>query len=97
MDDAHSKLLVVGTDGNAAAQAAQAAPCLMLSVKAPQGEAPPTLEVVSRTAGFEVVTTPPAAGEQLEEAPQPEDVGLFLHTSGTTSRPKVLLHFPVHE
>lgn len=27
-------------------------------------------------------------GEQLADAPRPDDVALFLHTSGTTSRPK---------
>ena len=30
----------------------------------------------------------PAAADGLTDAPQPDDVALFLHTSGTTSRPK---------
>jgi len=32
-----------------------------------------------------------AQGEPSLEPPRPEDVALFLHTSGTTSRPKVRL------
>ena len=34
-----------------------------------------------------------AQGKPSLEPPRPEDVALFLHTSGTTSRPKVLCPF----
>ena len=45
------------------------------------------LEVKTRT-GELSLSQVPADTATLSDPPSPEDVGLFLHTSGTTSRPK---------
>ena len=92
MEDAKSTLLVVGPAGNAAAEAAGGPPALTLTVRpAADGSGDPTLEVASKTAGWEARLAAAAAGEaaeQLADPPRPDDVALFLHTSGTTSKPK---------
>lgn len=96
--DAQSKLLVVGRAGNEAAEGAAklaegGIPCLGLAV-APGGAggAVPTLSVEPRSEGCSEGCSVTAAGEEkgegLEDLPRPDDVALFLHTSGTTSRPK---------
>ena len=43
------------------------------------------VEIKAKTKGFE----PKEGGSELVDLPKKEDVALFLHTSGTTSRPKV--------
>ena len=89
MEDARSKLLVVGREGNAAAQAAGGPPCMRLAVSPPAGDgADPGLEVSSETPGWQATLADTSAGDALPDPPLPADVALFLHTSGTTSRPK---------
>ena len=89
MQDAKSCLLVVGAAGNAAAEAAGGPPCLTLTVHPPAGTGEPRLEVQSKTAGFTAsLADADVAGEAVADPPQADDVALFLHTSGTTSRPK---------
>lgn len=46
----------------------------------------PALELTKKEGEFDLKVAP--EGETLADPPQPEDVALFLHTSGTTSRPK---------
>jgi acyl-CoA synthetase (AMP-forming)/AMP-acid ligase II len=94
MEDAGATLLLVGPAGNAAAEAAELVPCLSFAVRVPPaGSAEePALQVTSRSEGAAAPEVPPpdgGAAAALAEPPAPEDVGLFLHTSGTTSRPKV--------
>ena len=43
------------------------------------------VDVKAKTKGFQVKQ----GGSDLVDLPKKEDVALFLHTSGTTSRPKV--------
>jgi acyl-CoA synthetase (AMP-forming)/AMP-acid ligase II len=44
----------------------------------------------------QVLSQFPAQGQRrVSDAPQPQDVALFLHTSGTTGRPKVCV-IPVY-
>lgn len=45
-----------------------------------------TLDVQCKAGSFDLSVAP--AGVALSTPPSPDDVGLFLHTSGTTSRPK---------
>ena len=87
MEDAGSKLLVVGPGGNPAAEAAAAVPVVAVTVR-PGGAAgaAPALEVALKAGSFEVARV--GADAQLADPPRPEDVCLFLHTSGTTARPK---------
>ena len=47
------------------------------------------VEIRPKTQGLQLKQGSP----QLVDAPQKDDVALFLHTSGTTSRPKAQLHF----
>lgn len=94
MEDAQSKLLVVGRAGNEAAEAAAklaegGIPCLGLAVAPGGGDgAGPALSVEPRSEGYRVAAAGENAGEGLADPPQPDDIALFLHTSGTTSRPK---------
>ncbi|PRW45703.1 2-hydroxyacyl- lyase isoform A [Chlorella sorokiniana] len=88
MDDAKSKLLVVGRDGNAAAEAAGKAPCLTLSVHVSAAGGEPRLEIGSKTQGWEAKLAGAETGGALQDPPQAGDEALFLHTSGTTARPK---------
>ena len=46
------------------------------------------VEITPKTQGLQLKQGSP----QVVDAPQKDDVALFLHTSGTTSRPKVQLH-----
>ena len=83
MEDAESKLLVTGAQGNEAAEKTGIVPCISLKVdveakKMDVWNAPGKVFSVKRE---EEAAT-------LHDPPTPEDVALFLHTSGTTSRPK---------
>lgn len=62
MEDAKSKLLVVGPQGNEAAEAAKRAPCISLQVASNGINAAPTLDLKSRTDGFEIETADLGAG-----------------------------------
>lgn len=59
-------------------------PCLSVGVSNEDGA--PSLAVALRAGSFTLTTA--EAGAALEDPPRPEDEALFLHTSGTTSRPK---------
>lgn len=90
MDDSQSKILVTGAGGNPAAEAAADLadaniPVLSVRISATDAAAP-SIEVRHHTGDFDLRVTAPQA--PLSEKPQPGDVALFLHTSGTTSRPK---------
>eukprot|EP00887_Chlorella_sp_A99_P002168 scaffold21.g2168.t1 len=91
-EDAQSKLVVVGRGGNAAAEAAAAAaPGGALPVVSLAVTAPGQLEVASKAAsgaGSAFKLQVAAPGAELADPPAGDDVALFLHTSGTTSRPK---------
>lgn len=83
MEDAGSKLLVVGRPGCAAAEAAAAAlgplPVLGLSVEHGDGSAPVlALELKAVGASFKLAEM--QAGVALANPPQGSDVALFLHT-----------------
>lgn len=68
MEDAQSKLLVVGPGGNAAAEAAGGPPCLALTVTpaaAGSGGAP-KLALQSKTEGWEARLAGEEAGEALQ-------------------------------
>ena len=52
MEDAKSKLLVVGPGGNAAAEAAGGVPCMELAVLGGVAGVPPSLTVASKPAGL---------------------------------------------
>lgn len=90
MEDAESKLLVVGSSGNAAAEGPGIVPCIRVSVEMSNSESDAkqkaTLSVESK--GDLVIPEPQSVAKTLEDEPRPDDVALFLHTSGTTSRPK---------
>lgn len=85
---------MVGRAGNEAAEAAAklaegGIPCLGLAVAPGGGDgAGPALSVEPRSEGYRVAAAGENAGEGLADPPQPDDIALFLHTSGTTSRPK---------
>ena len=68
-----------------AGQADTKEPPLTLTVDPAGGPPVITLSTVSGSFG----PIPPPKSRRLIGAPQPADVALFLHTSGTTSRPKV--------
>lgn len=46
-----------------------------------------SLDVQRKSGDLDLKLAPPQVSS-LSDPPSPEDVGLFLHTSGTTSRPK---------
>jgi acyl-CoA synthetase (AMP-forming)/AMP-acid ligase II len=81
LSDSESKLLITSTEGNEPAQAAAA----KLNI--------PHLSAALPAADSEVILSPTAHsevdGDFLSKLTNdPSDVALFLHTSGTTSRPK---------
>lgn len=78
MEDAGSKLLVVGANGNPSAEAAKVAP-FTLSLK---------VDTNGKTVTSNVVKRDSRSQEEGPLLPDPADEALFLHTSGTTSRPK---------
>lgn len=96
MEDAQSKLLLLPASGNAAASAAAASLSIPVATAAlsPPSDGPPALLVADAAAGGPVALSSAAAeaaaadGAAAPPAPEPSDVALFLHTSGTTSKPK---------
>ncbi|KAL3141143.1 hypothetical protein ABBQ38_003493 [Trebouxia sp. C0009 RCD-2024] len=81
MEDAKSKLLLVPSEGNPTAEKAAIdlhVPIATLKLTSSG------VEVTPKSKGFQVKQ----GSAELVDAPKPEDVALFLHTSGTTSRPK---------
>ena len=84
LEDLKAKALVVmeGDEGPAVA-AATAAGIAIIRVTVPDGAAAGAIQLSSE-----------ASGTADTQAPGPDDVALILHTSGTTSRPKIvpLLH-----
>lgn len=81
MDDAKSKLLLVPSEGNSTAE--KAAADLSVPIAALQLTSS-GVDIKPKTRGFQVKQ----ASAELVDTPKKEDVALFLHTSGTTSRPK---------
>lgn len=81
MDDAKSKLLLVPTEGNSTAERAATDLHIPIATLALTSSG---VEVKPKSKGFQVKQ----ASAELVDTPQKEDVALFLHTSGTTSRPK---------
>ncbi|XP_009601805.1 probable CoA ligase CCL9 [Nicotiana tomentosiformis] len=80
LSDSESKLLLTGNEGNEAAQtAASKLKIRHITATLPQADS-------------DITFSPAPSGSDLESVSKivndPSDVGLFLHTSGTTSRPK---------
>ncbi|DBA69706.1 hypothetical protein WJX79_006063 [Trebouxia sp. C0005] len=81
MDDAKSRLLLVPSEGNSTAEKAATdlhVPIATLAITSSG------VDIKPKTKGFQVKQ----ASAELVDIPRKEDVALFLHTSGTTSRPK---------
>ncbi|XAR71715.1 Oxalate--CoA ligase [Bertholletia excelsa] len=80
LSDSESKLLLTSKEGNAPAQAAAA----KLNI--------PHVTAVLTQADLDITLSSPQSGPDLDSVSkivnEPNDVALFLHTSGTTSRPK---------
>ena len=80
MDDTNAKALITRDKGGE--EARSAAPASVLDIRS-------SLDDEGRVSLKAPETRGQAAAESLEAAPpQPDDVALVLHTSGTTSRPK---------
>jgi acyl-CoA synthetase (AMP-forming)/AMP-acid ligase II len=82
MKDAKSKMLVTGANGNKAAEEAGVVPGMSITVK-----------VDGQSASLHVTGSKKLKESKLKDffvsdPPRGDDVALFLHTSGTTSRPK---------
>ncbi|HVC24510.1 MAG TPA: acyl--CoA ligase [Acidimicrobiales bacterium] len=75
LDDLHASALVTVEGGAPAAHAA-----------APSG----TIAIAVRGGGLAIDLVGPAAPRQRDDRPGPGDQALVLHTSGTTSRPKIV-------
>jgi acyl-CoA synthetase (AMP-forming)/AMP-acid ligase II len=91
MEDNQSKCLLVPAGDGSIPEAEAAAASLGLPVYAVEWDAVAMTATLTRKGA---VSSDDDAGDTLELAkptfdPQPEDVALFLHTSGTTARPKV--------
>lgn len=84
MKDANSKLLVTGAGGNKAAEEANVVPSMSVSVVVEEGKVP-TLSV---TGSRKLKDAAQHRDVFATDPPRADDVALFLHTSGTTSRPK---------
>lgn len=82
MEDAGSKLLVTGAKGNASAESAGVVPCITVQLSFHEDADDATLHVTKN--GDKIL------GDNTfeKDPPRGNDVALFLHTSGTTSRPK---------
>lgn len=78
LSDSESKLLLTSKQGNEAAQAAAS------SLKIPHV----TATLPQANSEIALSTTQSDSGSVSEIINQPSDISLFLHTSGTTSRPK---------
>lgn len=90
IEDAKSTLLVVGKKGNPNAEANGLVPTIGVEVVVPSGGVPElSLRLVNGSFALpsseDALASVPTA---LEDPPRPSDEALFLHTSGTTSRPK---------
>lgn len=77
LSDSESKVLITNSEGNAAAVAAAA------KLQIPHANAS-----LPDPAGRVQISLPRRSDSALTSANVPSDVALFLHTSGTTSRPK---------
>uniref|UniRef100_A0A453DIB3 4-coumarate--CoA ligase n=1 Tax=Aegilops tauschii subsp. strangulata TaxID=200361 RepID=A0A453DIB3_AEGTS len=90
LSDSGARLLVTGADGNAPAQAAAAKLGLPHAVAATLTDAAGPLGLTGLAGDVQDNHHPaPQNGTvQHKEENEPSDVALFLHTSGTTSRPK---------
>ncbi|EIE20280.1 acetyl-CoA synthetase-like protein [Coccomyxa subellipsoidea C-169] len=87
MQDAASKLLLVPVRGNKEAESAASScniPVASVSVSWTDGGLSTVLTRKSGDLSFDTR----GARAELEDPPRGDDVALFLHTSGTTSRPK---------
>ncbi|KAK1366603.1 4-coumarate--CoA ligase [Heracleum sosnowskyi] len=78
LSDSESKLLLTSKQGNEAAQTAAS------SLKIPHV----TATLPKANSDIALSTTQSESNSVLEIINQPSDISLFLHTSGTTSRPK---------
>ncbi|KAL0038994.1 hypothetical protein WJX77_004453 [Trebouxia sp. C0004] len=81
MDDAKSRLLLVPSEGNSTAEKAATELHVPIATFAITSSG---VDIKPKTKGFQVKQ----ASAALVDSPKREDVALFLHTSGTTSRPK---------
>lgn len=96
MEDAQSKLLILPPAGNANAEAAAASlaiPVATVALAAGGELAVEDRPYAGTNAAAPRLASPAAAaaaadGAGATPAPVPSDVALFLHTSGTTSKPK---------
>ncbi|KAK9807300.1 hypothetical protein WJX73_009699 [Symbiochloris irregularis] len=88
LEDASSKLLLVPAKGNAKAQQAAEQLRVPIATLSLSAEGSGKVSLASKTPGFNIKQ----AGNQskLSTSPQPDDVALLLHTSGTTSKPKAV-------
>lgn len=84
MEDANSKLLVTGAHGNKSAEDAGIVPCISVQVCCHDDEDDATLRVTKN--GQEIGPSKISFFEK--DPPRAGDTALFLHTSGTTSKPK---------
>jgi hypothetical protein len=94
MEDAETKLLILPAAGNAAASAAAAGlsiPVATVELK-PDGATLLVADAEGSAPGLRLAGAAAAAaaggGAAAAPVPLPSDVALFLHTSGTTSKPK---------
>ncbi|KAK9828489.1 hypothetical protein WJX72_000277 [[Myrmecia] bisecta] len=86
MKDASSKLLLVPKHGNAAAEkAAQGLQVPVAGMALSRTRGAFHISLAAKGPGFTVRSS---ADNKLHDPPHSADVALFLHTSGTTSRPK---------
>ncbi|KAM3391566.1 hypothetical protein ACQJBY_012951 [Aegilops geniculata] len=91
LSDSGARLLVTGADGNAPAQAAAAKLGLPHAVAATLTEAAGPLGLAGLAGDVQDDRPAPqndGTVQHQKEENEPSDVALFLHTSGTTSRPK---------
>ncbi|MEW5317020.1 MAG: hypothetical protein WDW38_008353 [Sanguina aurantia] len=87
LGDASAKLLLLPEEGNpAASAAANKMKVPVAQLRANVGSGTPTCTITPMP-GCNLVFGK-AAGPALQGVPLPTDIALFLHTSGTTSRPK---------
>eukprot|EP00884_Botryococcus_braunii_P001865 jgi/Botrbrau1/1167/Bobra.0162s0055.1 len=89
LEDVRSKLVLVPVRGIKLAEAAAAqtgVPVADVALLQTAGGFQPQLR--ARAGAFRVQPAGPTAGPANTDGAQPDDVALFLHTSGTTGRPK---------
>ncbi|XP_044968632.1 oxalate--CoA ligase [Hordeum vulgare subsp. vulgare] len=88
LSDSGARLLVTGADGNAPAQAAAAKLALPHAVAATLTDPAGPLALAGLPDTQDDHPAPQNGTVHHENENEPSDVALFLHTSGTTSRPK---------